>query len=515
MNFQILKEMDDHFIVKHPDGSSFKVAKQVLPKGFEEKMRSYCSGGKVEGYADGGEVDELAVEAESKPGLFQQIGDFFTNPNKQVEQAITPEGQATLESAKQEMFPPAQPAPASVAPQPTAPAPIEVPASQQESVFTPPATPVVQIKKPDNAFDKAFTTEKQGIQAQAKAAGDEGTAVSQALQKSIDDQDRLYKAFEVKKKAQDEALSILRGKIEKDEVDPNRIWHQMGTGRQVASVLSILFSGVGAGLAHQENLALKVMDKAIDRDIEAQKANKENQRSLYSMYLQQTNSEREATLMTQKHLLDVQQAQANKIAAQFKTPQAAAQAQVLGAQIDLKKAMVDRQLEQEQLLKGIGQRPFSKDLLAAAPKEIRERAVMLPDGKTVVAANTPEGAKEANEKIRVMSPLRQTLEELGKVSAGALVPGSHERERAEVLANQAKLQIAAVKGFKRFSPELFKELGKSFDNPTEIIDNIRGNQKTQQLLKSLDTELDSTLSNVSPAYVSPKGIPGAKKKVFQ
>lgn len=515
-DYSILKEDNDHFMVQHKDGSSFKVAKQVLPKGFEEKIRQYCSGGKVAGYADGGEVEEPLEEevvAREPQGIVQGIGDFFQGPNRQVQQAVTPEGQASLDAAKQEMFPQAAAAPAELAAAPTAPE--VVPVAQQESLFTAPATPTVQVKTPPNAFDKALESEKAGIQAQAKVAGEEGTQLSKVLDRSIKDTETLMSDFKVKNAEQAKIFDDMKKDIEGGKIDPNRLWHNMSTGQQVGSVLSILFSGAGAGLAHQDNAAMKVLDKAIDRDIEAQKTNLENKRSLYSLNLQRGNSEREATLLTQKQLLDVQQAQANKIAATFKSPQAAAQAQVLGSQIDLKKALIDRQLEQEAALKGIGNRPFSKELLASAPKEIRERAVMLPDGRTVVAANTPEGAKEANEKIRAMAPLRQTLEQLSKVKVGALVPGSAERERAEVLAHQAKLQIAAVKGFKRFSPELFKELGKSFDNPTEIIDSIRGNHKTEQLLKSLDTELDSTLSNVSPAYSSPKSIPGLKPKVFK
>lgn len=61
----------------------------------------------------------------------------------------------------------------------------------------------------------------------------------------------------------------------KKTVDPNRAWSEKSTGGKIASIFAILLSGVGQGLSGGKgpNLALDQINKAIDQDIDAQKAN--------------------------------------------------------------------------------------------------------------------------------------------------------------------------------------------------------------------------------------------------
>lgn len=61
-------------------------------------------------------------------------------------------------------------------------------------------------------------------------------------------------------------------------VDPNRLWNSMSTGQHIGAAFGILLGGVGAGSlaavgANSANHSLKIIDDAINRDIDAQKFN--------------------------------------------------------------------------------------------------------------------------------------------------------------------------------------------------------------------------------------------------
>lgn len=62
------------------------------------------------------------------------------------------------------------------------------------------------------------------------------------------------------------------------DVEPGRYLTNMGPGQKVSTAIGLILGGIGGGLTHQENPALKFLTNAIDKDVEAQKANigKEN-----------------------------------------------------------------------------------------------------------------------------------------------------------------------------------------------------------------------------------------------
>lgn len=55
---------------------------------------------------------------------------------------------------------------------------------------------------------------------------------------------------------------------------------------KIGSLFGLILSGAGSGLAHQENMALHLMDKEIERDMEAQKENVKNKQNAYHYIMQ-------------------------------------------------------------------------------------------------------------------------------------------------------------------------------------------------------------------------------------
>lgn len=61
--------------------------------------------------------------------------------------------------------------------------------------------------------------------------------------------------------------------IEKGEVDPQKFWGGMSAGRKAGAIAAIFVGGLAQGLGGGPNEALQILDKAVDRDIDAQKTN--------------------------------------------------------------------------------------------------------------------------------------------------------------------------------------------------------------------------------------------------
>jgi hypothetical protein len=86
-------------------------------------------------------------------------------------------------------------------------------------------------------------------------------------------------------------------------VDSNRLWADSSTGSKVAAGVGIMLGALGQALTGQDNAALKVIENAIDRDIDIQKANMDKAgreasytQSAYANYLAATGDERAARL---------------------------------------------------------------------------------------------------------------------------------------------------------------------------------------------------------------------------
>jgi hypothetical protein len=71
-------------------------------------------------------------------------------------------------------------------------------------------------------------------------------------------------------------------RIENQEVKPNHYLESMSTGQKIMIAIGGLIAGAGAGALHQENPVYKFLNSQIERDLNAQKANMENQNNLFN-----------------------------------------------------------------------------------------------------------------------------------------------------------------------------------------------------------------------------------------
>lgn len=144
-----------------------------------------------------------------------------------------------------------------------------------------------------------------------------------------------------------------------EKVMPGRILADMATGQRVQAGIFMALSAYGAAISGQENQALKVINNAIDRDLEAQKFNLENKlkgarigiegsQYLMSQMRQKFGDDESATLASRAAMLAMTQQQLNVNASKLDRSTAGPKAQALNAQLEMQKQQVLGQLKQSQ-----------------------------------------------------------------------------------------------------------------------------------------------------------------------
>lgn len=174
--------------------------------------------------------------------------------------------------------------------------------------------------------------------------------------------------------------------MKNNEIRPDAYYADKSTMGKVSTAIGLLLGGIGAG-ATGHNVALEFLNKNIDRNIEAQKANISRQHTILGALQQKFQDSQSANLMTkaimqEKLVSDIQQ-QAAKLGTATAQQQAALAIGPLQQQIDQNKMIAARR---EALLGGYAQNKVPPSMLVSemvpekhqteAFKEVKEHEVM-------------------------------------------------------------------------------------------------------------------------------------------
>lgn len=316
--------------------------------------------------------------------------------------------------------------------------------------------------------------------------------------------------------ARQDALSgdILNGKVE-----PNRLWHNMGTGQKISAVIGMILGGIGAGMTHGPNYAAQVIDKAIDRDMEAQKIDLGKKQSQLSYYLQRGHNLQSSYALAKADAMDRTAAQIQAAQGQFGGQVAQASAQQAAGLVKQQASVLrqqgyamtlqnqERQLNmaaqqyqmqvQRQLLKGVsGGGGWNRQMLEMPGMDkYRERAVDMPDG-TIAFAKDKEEATKASESMATVARLKPKLQRYRQLlesgSPRTLDKGTAETQHADLLSEMGHLH-----DLNRLSDtdlELFKDQVPDISEWFRL--DSRARQKLAGVGKSLDDKVWSLNSSV-------------------
>jgi hypothetical protein len=196
----------------------------------------------------------------------------------------------------------------------------------------------------EEANAEAAGNEKQAsmLDQQAQALGEQ-MRISQIEQRKRSD--ALDAQMNDYKQAQAEAAS--------QKVDPDRWWGSKSTAEKALGIVGLVLGSFGGIANGGHNTAVDVMNKFIDRDIDAQKHNiglkqhnAEATMSIYDQKLKQFGDQNAADMATRGQMLEQFKLQTQAEALRSGSAMARAKAKAIAAQIQLEQAKIHQGLEQ-------------------------------------------------------------------------------------------------------------------------------------------------------------------------
>lgn len=347
-DFTLLKEDAGSYTVGHPKGKSIRVAKHGLSTKAQEvisklkRTQNMDEGGtalKVDLNAKPPSPEEVQQASQAAPAQGDQpygTGDTQFGTNAPISTPV-PNSSDVINQSQ------AAPANGGASADWNAPAQAGIPASAEVTNPAPAAAPQTGAF-PDNTA--GLNTAKEAQQGAAKAEQAEATSNTKAMADYLAAASKVPTAQETQAKYQKQSDNLVKA-ITSNKIDPRRYVHNMNTPSKIASGIAMLISGIGSGLSGQPNMAIKVMNDAIDKDIDAQKNDQSKNMSLWKMNRENMNSEVSANLATKEQLLSTAKAQMMQAAATAQGP--VAQAKYAAAILPL-----DQQLAQMHWMQSIG-----------------------------------------------------------------------------------------------------------------------------------------------------------------
>lgn len=308
--FKKIAEDDKTVTMRHDDGHEMKIIVKSLPHIQREQLKrlKLADGGKVQKMADGTPDDTVQPD---------QSGSQSVNPDHSTTININASPSQPASAAT----PVPTPAPPSVATDPT-----QIPMGPVQTFpASPPIAPTANAEHPN----VAATVPAQALRMQQQAGNEQqaiDTAKSQAnvdlaqqaQENAIAAQKRIDAAVIENKQHADDMAKIIN---DPKNNNPQAFYENMNVPRKIATSIGLLFGGLaGKG---QGNIVMDYLKDQQDKDIAAQRQRSSNATTVWGAYNNLYNNENAATEMSRKTWNDKLAGQANEIAAQLGTPQAA------------------------------------------------------------------------------------------------------------------------------------------------------------------------------------------------
>lgn len=343
-----------------------------------------------------------------------------------------------------------------------------------------------------SAMPKAPDQELAGIHQEgaAKAAlSEEKASIEQTRQKEVAQH---LANYEQHYQALDQEREKFMQDIKASQVDPTHYLGSQSTGQKAITAIGLILGGMGGGITHQENPALKYLNAQIDRDIDAQKTELGKKQTLLSMNMQKFGQLDQAMQATRIQMLDLANSRIEEAGA--KAESQIAKARALQASGQLKGR---REKEQQEFAIKLGELNAKKQTAQASANENYVPALN-------VYATSKEGAAKINE---LAGATRSAQSGIGELLSLANKSGKsvdlETRAKADTIASTVRAALRVpILGPGTVNDAERKLMEKIVANPTSIfsLDNVN-----QLRLKELSRRLETNLTQNAKAYQ----VPGA------
>lgn len=321
--FKKVSEDENSATLKHENGHELNIAKSGLSRKHKvalEKLPLHQADGTELGNGktdDLSEVDKLKQWSNQQSENLQDVGREIKQAVAQDIVAGATESQPETFRQQLELAHPSQPTPhpglsahSYVPQQPlqtqSVLAPQELPeltqyAPQAEQKLAEPIATEPEIKQAEapSAIDtQTLPPPAPSIQAPGKALMAEAvktmtpeeviSSPSTNVMQKINAHNQMYlDAVKRRAAADDEFQQKMRDK----QIDPNRVYHNMSTGRKIRTIIGMLLGGMSAGILRTENPLLKMLNEEIERDVNLQKQDKSDAMNLFKIHYERLGDE--------------------------------------------------------------------------------------------------------------------------------------------------------------------------------------------------------------------------------
>lgn len=217
------------------------------------------------------------------------------------------------------------------------------------------------------------------------------------------------------------ASDAFRSELQKPEnrLNPNRFFEDMSVPRKITTALGMLLGGFAQGLTGQENPVLKLLDKEIDRDIQAQMQAREDKLSLFKINLQSLKDAQAAYNQTATQLRTILDMRMEEAKRKLDPTNQAGRLALEAAMIENKSkiAKANEELGKVELRRQY-EEGAKRGQIVEIPDELderKDRIVRVADAKGNLVkyyTRTPGAVKEAQDRADALNTAQEVLKKL-------------------------------------------------------------------------------------------------------
>lgn len=199
---------------------------------------------------------------------------------------------------------------------------------------------------------------RMGANAKAQGEDDKADATSDLMDTLQDAQD----AHATEMTRLNQRGEQLFQQAQEGKIDPDHYWNSKNTGQKIGAAIAIMIGGIAQGYGKtNNNVALDIINKSIDQDIQAQRDNMTQKNNLFNLNLEKTRNVQSAYAQTKSDAISLTQAQIANAVANAGSTEAKANGNLMIAQLQEQKAQLNNQIAvRSTLMSGAaGQNPAS------------------------------------------------------------------------------------------------------------------------------------------------------------
>jgi hypothetical protein len=344
----------------------------------------------------------------------------------------------------------------------------------------------------------------KGVQAQQEAEAMKANELAMAQQTK--DPTQLFKEY------QDQDKQLMQA-YQSKSIDPDRYWHSLGTGGQILSILGMIVSGAGAGVRGGPNMAYDMLNKSVERDIDAQKSDQSQAMNLWKMNREAYQSEAAANIATRTQMYTGLQYKLQQIAQSNVAPQAQAMAQQAIGQLQMQKDMWNRQMVLHSALQGnVGhgtEQEYVQALNTAAavnPELYKESRGQYVPGMGIAQGPIEAKDRETFEHLDNLEKIDMRMKNFQATQGWSPNPYGAARQEAETLRGQAVAEYKQLVGLNRLSPEIMGRFETAIKDP---------GQWNQSQAKQSFLDLQTAIHDARSTTMQKAGIKPFNRVVIQ